>query len=92
MRRSLLYFCLTFYSIFVFHYSIYFSQSVSQSIPSFQESEVQFSFSVADQRDKGVMGEWDEDDTEMDPQRTVLIVPADKIPTVMGSLQQALSM
>lgn len=56
-----------------------------------EESELSFSYSVASERDTVVDGCWDEDDCEMDPQRTVLLIPANKMDTIMHKLRQALS-
>ena len=53
---------------------------------------MQFSFSVASERDAGASGQWDEDDDEMEPFRTVLLIPSDKIPTIMAKLTPVLSM
>ena len=55
-----------------------------------QECSLEFSYSVASERDTGVDGEWDEDDTEMDPQRTLLLIPASKMPTIMTKLKELL--
>merc|ERR1712004_48449 len=50
----------------------------------------EFSYSVASERDQGVDGEWDDEDSSLEPQRTLLVIPADKIQTIMSKLKELL--
>lgn len=56
-----------------------------------QASSVAFSYSVAAERDTGVSGDWDDEDTEMEPLRTVLFLPASALQPLMDTLRQNLA-
>ena len=49
-----------------------------------QAADLHFEFSVADERDAAVQ----EDGEELEPFRTVMLVPADKIPAIMGKMNE----
>ena len=52
-------------------------------------SDVQVTWSVADQRDGVVEGRWDEDG--MDPTRTLLLFSADKLDSIITKLESELA-
>jgi len=56
-----------------------------------EQSELSFSYSVASERDTVVDGGWDDEDCEMDPLRTVLLIPASKMDTIMLKLREVLA-
>ena len=55
----------------------------------FQMSDVQVTWSVADQRDGVVEGRWDEDG--MDATRTLLLFSADKLDSIISKLESELA-
>ena len=59
------------------------------SVNLLQVGELCFSYSVAHERDSGVE-KWSSED-DMEPYRTVIIFPADKLPTVVDRIKQELA-
>ncbi len=57
-----------------------------------EQAELSFEYSVKAERDTMVGGEWDDEENEMEPLRTVMLIPAQKIPAIMEKLQQNLSL
>ena len=55
------------------------------------EASVRFNYSVAEEKDTGVSGTWDDEDDQMEPQRTVMVIPVDKLPVIMARLSETLS-
>jgi len=54
-----------------------------------QAAEVSFQYSVADQRD-GIVEKWGAD-TDMEPLRTVILLPADRLPSVIDKIREAVA-
>ena len=68
------------------------TQNFVISIP-LQESILRFDYSVADERDTAMQGSWDEDEAvQLEPMRSVCIIPAAKMPTIMQTLESALTL
>ena len=57
-----------------------------------QEAVLSCEYSVAEERDTAVGGEWDDEECELEPTRTVMVIPGDRIPAIMGQLSQYLAM
>ena len=52
-----------------------------------QEATLSFDFSVQSERDSALSGgQWDEDQEELEPFRTVLVIPQDRIEKIMDKL------
>ena len=66
-----------------------FKEEILLILHSFQASEVSFQFSVADQRD-GVVEKWSAEE-DMEPFRTVLLLPAYKLMPVIETIKQELA-
>jgi len=47
-----------------------------------------FEYSVKDERDTGVDGQWDVNSTQLEPTRTVSIVPADRLTAILADMSQ----
>ena len=56
-----------------------------------EEAMLSFDYSVKHERDTIVGGLWDDETDEFDPFRTVMVIPSDRIPTVMGKMRENLS-
>ena len=54
----------------------------------FQESVLNFDFSVKKDRDTAIGGDWQGEDDELEPFRTVMVIPANKIPVIMGRMSE----
>ena len=57
-----------------------------------EEAEISFEYSVKQEHDTVVGGDWDGEEGEMEPLRTVMLIPADKIPSIMQKLQENLAL
>ena len=57
-----------------------------------EEAEISFEYSVKKEHDTVVGGNWDGEDGEMEPLRTVMLISADKIPSIMQKLQENLAL
>ena len=44
------------------------------------------------ERDTAIEGQWDETADELEPLRTVCLIPADRMQSIMGQLRDALSL
>lgn len=73
------------------------SRSTQQDSPTFVNAEeelffkaahLSFEYSVKDERDTGVDGQWDRHSTELEPTRTVSIVSADRLPAILAEMSQ----
>jgi len=53
----------------------------------FEERSVAFNYSVKEERDTVIGGSWDGEDIEMEPLRTVILMPYKKIPNVMSKIK-----
>lgn len=51
-----------------------------------QAAQLSFQYSVKDERDTGVDGQWDMHSTELEPMRTVSVVSADKLPDILAEM------
>ena len=58
----------------------------------FQEATLTFDYSVKSERDTAIEGQWDETADELEPLRTVCVIPADRMQCIMGQLRDALSL
>ena len=58
---------------------------------SLQHATVKFNYSVQDETDSCLSGRWSFDDVPMKPFRTVMLIPADSIPTIMEKLKEFLT-
>ncbi len=56
------------------------------------EAELSFEYSVKGEHDTVVGGGWDGEEGEMEPLRTVMLIPADRIGAIMHKLQQCLAL
>jgi len=56
-----------------------------------QAAHLSFQYSVKDERDTGVEGQWDQHSTELEPTRTVSVVAADKLPVILAEMSQLYS-
>lgn len=56
-----------------------------------QETEVKFEFSVRDEADSGLVGEWNENDDEMTPMRRILVIPFNKFDNIIEKVEEAVS-
>ena len=55
-----------------------------------QDAEFSFHYSVKDEHDLAVDGTWDFDSDEFEPTRTVIILSADYVPSVMSKMEDLL--
>ena len=53
-----------------------------------QAAHLSFQYSVKDERDTGIDGQWDRHSSELEPMRTVSIVSADQLPAVLAEMSQ----
>ncbi|XP_078420986.1 protein BCCIP homolog [Cetorhinus maximus] len=56
----------------------------------YEQSVVTFSYSVQEESDSCLSGRWSFDDIPMKPLRTVMLIPADRINTIMDKLKEYL--
>ncbi|KAL0276655.1 UNVERIFIED_CONTAM: hypothetical protein PYX00_004180 [Menopon gallinae] len=56
-----------------------------------QEAEVKFEFSVRNEADSGLVGEWNENDDEMTPMRRILVIPFSKFDSIIEKVEEAVS-
>uniref|UniRef100_A0A1A8Q831 Protein BCCIP homolog n=1 Tax=Nothobranchius rachovii TaxID=451742 RepID=A0A1A8Q831_9TELE len=57
----------------------------------YEQAIIKFHYSVQDDADSCLSGRWSFDDVPMKPFRTVMLVPADRIPAVMDKLKEFLT-
>ncbi|CAL8380017.1 protein BCCIP homolog [Gadus morhua] len=57
----------------------------------YEHATVKFNYSVQDETDSCLSGRWSFDDVPMKPFRTVMLIPADSIPTIMEKLKEFLT-
>uniref|UniRef100_A0A1A8HDL5 Protein BCCIP homolog n=1 Tax=Nothobranchius korthausae TaxID=1143690 RepID=A0A1A8HDL5_9TELE len=57
----------------------------------YEQAIIKFHYSVQDDADSCLSGRWSFDDVPMKPFRTVMLVPADRIPAVMDKLKEYLT-
>ncbi|KAM9838093.1 protein BCCIP homolog [Aulostomus maculatus] len=57
----------------------------------YEQAIVKFHYSVQDETDSCLSGRWSFDDVPMKPFRTVMLIPADKIPAIMDKLKEYLT-
>uniref|UniRef100_A0A1A7YBA2 Protein BCCIP homolog n=1 Tax=Iconisemion striatum TaxID=60296 RepID=A0A1A7YBA2_9TELE len=57
----------------------------------YEQAIIKFHYSVQDEADSCLSGRWSFDDVPMKPFRTVMLVPADRIPAVMDKLKEYLT-
>ena len=55
-----------------------------------QASVLSFDYSVKEEHDTVIAGDWDEEETEFEPMRTVLVIPAKFMPDVMANINNML--
>jgi len=53
-----------------------------------QAADLSFQYSVKEERDTGVDGQWDHHSLELEPTRTVSILSADRLPTILAEMSQ----
>lgn len=53
-----------------------------------QEAELHFEYSVKSERDLAVDGMWDLESGELEPTRTVVVISADYVPSVMAKMEE----
>jgi hypothetical protein len=54
----------------------------------FKEAELTFHYSVKDERDVAVDGAWDLNSDELEPMRTVIVLSADYVPSIMAKIEE----
>jgi hypothetical protein len=54
----------------------------------FQESILSFDFSVKQDRDTAIGGDWQGEDDELEPFRSVMVIPASSIPVIMARMSE----
>lgn len=57
----------------------------------YQHAELKFHYSVEDEADSCLSGRWSFSDVPMKPFRTVMLIPSDRIPVVMETLKEYLT-
>ncbi|KAM9831713.1 protein BCCIP homolog [Neosynchiropus ocellatus] len=57
----------------------------------YEQASIKFHFSVQEETDSCLSGRWSFDDVPMKPFRTVMLIPADRIPTIMDKLKEYLT-
>ncbi|CAL8282485.1 unnamed protein product [Merluccius merluccius] len=57
----------------------------------YEQATVKFNYSVQEEADSCLSGRWSFDDVPMKPLRTVMLIPADSIPTIMEKLKEYLT-
>lgn len=63
----------------------------SSSSSSSQQAIIKFHYSVQEEADSCLSGRWSYDDAPMKPYRTVMLIPADRMPVVMDKLKENLT-
>lgn len=58
---------------------------------SLQQATIKFHYSVQDEADSCLSGRWSFDDVPMKPFRTVMLIPADRMPAIMDKLKEYLT-
>lgn len=58
---------------------------------SSQQAVIKFHYSVQEEADSCLSGRWSYDDAPMKPYRTVMLIPADRMPVVMDKLKENLT-
>jgi len=53
-----------------------------------QAADLSFQYSVKEERDTGVDGQWDQHSSELEPTRTISIVSANRLPTILAEMSQ----
>lgn len=61
------------------------------SMFSFQQAIIKFHYSVQEEADSCLSGRWSFDDVPMKPFRTVMLIPADRMPVIMDKLKEYLT-
>jgi len=51
-----------------------------------QAAQLSFQYSVKEERDTGIDGQWDRHSSELEPTRTVSIVSADRLPAILAEV------
>ncbi|KAK2174969.1 hypothetical protein NP493_761g01047 [Ridgeia piscesae] len=57
-----------------------------------EEATLTFDYSVKTERDTAIGGDWDGTEDELEPLRTVCVIPADRMQCIMGKLRETLSL
>ncbi|XP_053701582.1 protein BCCIP homolog [Synchiropus splendidus] len=57
----------------------------------YEQASIKFHFSVQEETDSCLSGRWSFDDVPMKPFRTVMLIPTDRIPTIMDKLKEYLT-
>ena len=57
---------------------------------SLQESDLVFEFSVKSEHDTCISGEWDDEDDQFEPFRTVMVFKKERFPTILDQIRQLL--
>jgi len=57
----------------------------------YEQATMKFHYSVEEEADTCLSGSWSFDDVPMKPYRTVMLIPADRMPAIMDKLKQYLS-
>ncbi|XP_074642875.1 protein BCCIP homolog [Tubulanus polymorphus] len=57
----------------------------------FQEAIFNFSYCVNSEKDTAVGGDWDDEDEEFDSYRTVMIIPADRLDSIINQMVEILA-
>lgn len=58
---------------------------------SSQQAVIKFHYSVQEEADSCLSGRWSYDDAPMKPYRTVMLIPADRMPVVMDKMKENLT-
>lgn len=57
----------------------------------YEQATMKFTYSVQEEADSCLSGRWSFDDVPMKPYRTVMLIPADKMPVIMDKLKEYLT-
>ncbi|TNN03433.1 protein BCCIP homolog [Takifugu flavidus] len=57
----------------------------------YEQATIKFHYSVQDEADSCLSGRWSYDDVPMKPFRTVMLIPADRMPAIMDKLKEYLT-
>lgn len=74
-------------ALLVSEYSLVLTLSVFFS----QQAMIKFHYSVQEEADSCLSGRWSFDDVPMKPFRTVMLIPADRMPAIMHKLKEYLT-
>ncbi|XP_046888884.1 protein BCCIP homolog [Hypomesus transpacificus] len=58
----------------------------------YEQATIKFNYSVQEETDSCLTGRWSFNDVPMKPYRTVMLIPADKMPTIMEKLKEYLTL